>query len=110
MEAAKVRAGLEPSQPIPKGMPILWSKNMQKTRRRLDRRHAWTATTRANALHQWTTVVIRRDLGAVTRCTGKVATGSSFASRECDWDKSIRTVNAILSLLRCRAGVMSLAD
>jgi hypothetical protein len=63
MEAAKVRAGLEPSQPIPKGMPILWSKNMQKTRRRLDRRHVWTATIRANALHQWTTVVIRRDLG-----------------------------------------------
>ncbi len=39
-EAAKVRAGLKPGQPIPKGMHIPWSKNMVQTKRRLDRLHA----------------------------------------------------------------------
>ncbi len=33
-EAAKVRAGLQPGEPIPKGMHIPWSENMQKTQRR----------------------------------------------------------------------------
>jgi len=60
MEAAKVRAGLKPGEAIPKGMPIPWSKNMQKTQRRLARLHARIANIRANALHQWTTVLVER--------------------------------------------------
>ena len=47
MEAAKVRAGLQPSQPIPKGMHIPWTKNMQKTQRRMARLHARIANIRA---------------------------------------------------------------
>ena len=50
MEAAKVRAGLRPGDPIPKGMPIPWSKNMQKTQQRIARLHARIANIRANAL------------------------------------------------------------
>jgi len=60
MEAAKARSGLEPGQPVPKGMPIPWSKNMQKSQRRLARLHACTANTRANALHHWTTLLVER--------------------------------------------------
>ncbi len=60
MEAAKVRAGLKPGEAIPKGMPIPWSKNMQKTQRRLARLHARIANIRANALHQWTTLLVER--------------------------------------------------
>ena len=60
MEAAKVRAGLEPGQPIPKGMHIPWSQNMRKTQRRIARLHARIANIRANALHQLTTYLVNR--------------------------------------------------
>jgi putative transposase len=60
METAKVRAGLQPGQPIPKGMHIPWSKNMQKTQRRIARLHARIAHIRANALHQLTTMLVER--------------------------------------------------
>jgi putative transposase len=60
MEAAKVRAGLKPGQPIPKGMHLPWSKNMQKTQRRIARLHARIANIRANALHQLTTDLVDR--------------------------------------------------
>ncbi|MCY0864275.1 MAG: RNA-guided endonuclease TnpB family protein, partial [Sulfobacillus sp.] len=56
----KVRAGLQPGQPIPKGMHIPWSKNMQKTQRRIARLHARIAHIRANALHQLTTMLVER--------------------------------------------------
>lgn len=48
MEAAKVRAGLKPGQPIPKGMHVPWSKNMIKTKCRLARLHAHIANIRAD--------------------------------------------------------------
>ena len=60
MDAAKVRAGLEPGEPIPKGMPIPQSKNMRKTQRRMARLHAQIANIRANALHQLTTDLVQR--------------------------------------------------
>ena len=60
MDAAKVRAGLKPGQPIPKGMPIPWSENMRKTQRRSARLHARIANIRANALHQLTTDLVTR--------------------------------------------------
>ncbi len=59
-EAAKVRAGLQPGEPIPKGMHIPWSKNMQETQRRIARLHAQIANIRANALHQLTTMLVER--------------------------------------------------
>ena len=60
MEAAKVRAGLKPGQPIPKGLHIPWSRNMQKTQQRIARLHARIADIRANALHQLTTDLVNR--------------------------------------------------
>ncbi len=60
MEAAKVRAGLKPGDPIPKGMHIPWSRNMQKTQRRIARLHARIANIRAHALHQLTTMLVER--------------------------------------------------
>ncbi len=60
MEAAKVRAGLPPGEPIPKGMHIPWSENLQKTHRRIARLHAQMANIRANALHQLTTLLVER--------------------------------------------------
>ena len=60
MEAAKVRAGLQPGQPIPNGMHIPWSKNMVKTQRRIARLHARIANLRANAWHQLTTLLVER--------------------------------------------------
>lgn len=60
MEAAKVRAGLKPGQPIPKGMHIPWSKNMVKAQRRIARLHAQIANIRENALHQLTTMLVER--------------------------------------------------
>ena len=60
MEAAKVRAGLLPGQPIPNGLRIPWSKTMQKTQRRMARLHARIANIRANALHQLTTMLVER--------------------------------------------------
>jgi len=60
MEVTKVRVGLQPDQPIPKGMYIPWSKNMQKTQRRIARLHAQIANIRANALHPWTTMLVER--------------------------------------------------
>ena len=60
MDAAKVRAGLQPGDPIPKGMPIPWSKNMQKTLQRIARLHARIANIRADALHQLTTDLVER--------------------------------------------------
>ena len=60
MKTAKVRAGLQPGQPIAKGMHIPWSKNMQKTQRRIARLHARIANIRANALHQLTTMLVER--------------------------------------------------
>ncbi len=60
MEVATVRAGLQPGQPIPKGMPIPWSKNMVKTPRRMARLHARIADIRAEALHQLTTMLVER--------------------------------------------------
>ena len=59
-EAAKVRAGLQPGEPIPKGMHVPWSENMQKTQRRIARLHAQIANIRANALHQLTTMLVER--------------------------------------------------
>ena len=60
LEAAKVRAGLQPGQPIPKGMPIPLSQNMRKTQQRIARLHAQIAHIRANALHQLTTDLVER--------------------------------------------------
>jgi len=60
MEAAKVRAGLQPGQPVPKGLRIPWSKNMRKTQRRMARLHARIANIRADALHQLTTDLVKR--------------------------------------------------
>ncbi|MCL5116464.1 MAG: transposase [Firmicutes bacterium] len=60
MEAAKVRAGLKPGEPIPKGMHIPWSENMRKTQRRIARLHARIANIRANTLHQLTTDLVER--------------------------------------------------
>ena len=51
---------LKSGQPIPKGMPIPWSKNMRKTHRRITRLHARIANIRENALHQWTTLLVER--------------------------------------------------
>jgi len=59
-EAAKVRAGLEPGQPIPKGMHIPWSKHMVKIQRRIARLHARIANIRADALHPLTTMLVER--------------------------------------------------
>ena len=60
MEAAKVRAGLEPGEPVPKGMHIPWSENMRKTQRRIARIHARIANIRAHTLHQLTTDLVER--------------------------------------------------
>ena len=60
MEAATVRAGFQPGQPIPKGMHIPWFKNMVKTERRIARLHAQIANLRANALHPLTTLLVER--------------------------------------------------
>ncbi len=60
MEAAKVRAGLKPGEPIPKGMHIPWSENMRKTQRRIARLHARIANIRANTLHQLTSDLVER--------------------------------------------------
>ena len=60
LEAVKVRAGLEPGQPIPKGMHLAWSKNMVKTQRRMARRHARIANIRADALPPLTTDLVER--------------------------------------------------
>jgi putative transposase len=60
MEVAKVRAGLQPGQPIPKGMHIPLSQNMRKTQRRMARLHARIAKIRAHALHQLTTDLMQR--------------------------------------------------
>lgn len=49
MDAAKVRTGLKPGQPISKGMCILWSKTMQKTPRCIARLHARIKHVRADA-------------------------------------------------------------
>ncbi|WP_082343991.1 RNA-guided endonuclease InsQ/TnpB family protein [Sulfobacillus thermosulfidooxidans] len=60
MEAAKVRAGLKPGEPIPKGMRIPRSETMRKTQRRIARLHARIANIRANTLHQLTTDLVER--------------------------------------------------
>ena len=60
MEAAKVRAGLQPGQPIPPGLRIPWSQGMVKTQRRIARLYARIADIRANALHQLTTMLVER--------------------------------------------------
>ncbi|AUW94436.1 transposase [Sulfobacillus thermotolerans] len=60
MEVAKVRAGLQPGQPTPKGMPMPLSQNMRKTQRRMARLHARIANIRADALHQLTTDLVQR--------------------------------------------------
>ena len=60
LEATKVRTGLEPGQPIPKGMHLAWSKNMVKTQRRRARLHAHIANIRADALHQLTTDLVEQ--------------------------------------------------
>ena len=60
MEAAKIRAGLQPGQPIPKGMHIPLSQNMRKTQRRIARLHARIANIRQEALHQLTTDLVER--------------------------------------------------
>ena len=60
MEAAKVRAGLQPGAPIPKGTHSPGSKNRVKTPRRIARLHARVANIRANALHQLTTILVER--------------------------------------------------
>ncbi len=61
MEAAKVRAGLQPGQPSPKGMRMPWSANMRKTPRRI----AQIANIRANALRPLTTDLVERFDGIV---------------------------------------------
>ena len=60
MEAAKVRAGLEPGQAIPKGMLIPRSANMRKTQNRMARIHARVAQIREDFLHKLTTDLIQR--------------------------------------------------
>jgi putative transposase len=60
MEAAKVRAGLKPGQPIPKGMHVPWSQNMRKTQQCIARLHARIANIRTDALHQLTTDLVKR--------------------------------------------------
>ncbi len=58
MEAAKVRTGLKPGQPIPKGMHGPWCQTMRKTQRRIARLHARIANIRQEALHQLTTDLV----------------------------------------------------
>ena len=66
MEATKVRAGLKPGQPIPKGMHIPWSQNMVKIQQRIARCHARIANVRVDALLKLTTdLVMRFDVIAI---------------------------------------------
>ncbi|MDA8193713.1 MAG: transposase [Thermaerobacter sp.] len=70
MDAAKVRAGLNPGQ-SPQGMPLARSQKMQKTQRRIARLHAQMANIRADAVHQLTTdLVQRRDVIAMEDLNG----------------------------------------
>jgi putative transposase len=57
MEAAKVRAGLKPDQPISKGMSIPWPCDRQKPPRRIARLQARIANIQANAWHNLTTML-----------------------------------------------------
>ncbi len=71
MEAAKVRAGLQPSQPLPTGMPIPLSQNMRKTPRRMARLHAQIRNIRADAWpHLTTDLVDRCDVIAIEDLNG----------------------------------------
>ncbi len=60
LEAAKVRAGLQPGQPIPQGMPLPQSKNMAKPQCRIARLHAQIAHIRENAWQPLTTMLGQR--------------------------------------------------
>ncbi len=55
LTTAKVQAGLEPNQPIPKGTKLPVSRNREKSARRLARTHARVANLRADVLHKLTT-------------------------------------------------------
>ena len=60
MEDAKVRSGLKPGEPVPKGMRIPWCKTMWKTQKRIARLHLRIANIRTDALHQLTTDLVER--------------------------------------------------
>jgi len=51
---------LKSGQPIPNGMHMPWTKNLQKTPRRMARLHARMANLRANGLHPLTTMLVKR--------------------------------------------------
>lgn len=55
-----MRAGLQPGEPLPKGMPIPGSENMHKTHQRIARLHARIANIRVNAWRQLTTMLVER--------------------------------------------------
>lgn len=60
LEAAKVKAGLEPKQKIPKGTRIPLSSNARKAKAKLSRLHAKIANIRQDALHKLTTSLVNR--------------------------------------------------
>jgi putative transposase len=60
LETAKVLAGVEPGEAIPKGRRIPLSQNSRKIKQRLARLHARIANIRNDALHKLTTDLTRR--------------------------------------------------
>ena len=60
MEAAKIRAGLRPGDPLPQGMHIPWAENMATTPRRIARLHARIAHMRADAWPPLTRYLVDR--------------------------------------------------
>ncbi len=63
--AAKVQAGLQPNQPIPKGTKLPASHNCQKSAARLAKLHARIANLRADFTHKLTTRLCRENQAVV---------------------------------------------
>lgn len=59
-KAAKVKLGLAPNAPIPKGVRLPVSENAKKARAKLSRLHARIANIRQDALHKLTSDITRR--------------------------------------------------
>jgi IS605 OrfB family transposase len=60
VESAKVNVGLQPKQPIPKGIKIPLSRNSTKVRTRLSKLHARIANIRNDSMHKLTTELVNR--------------------------------------------------
>src|SRR5690606_11558760 len=60
LRAAMVKAGLDPSKPIPKGIKLQKSKRFERNRRRIARLHAQVGDARRDLLHKATTSLIER--------------------------------------------------